>query len=95
MLFVGMVGPETYHCSRLVPLLALLRGRIGEMIGHTETGCIVEERVGHKAGCCIEVRGQRRRCVGRRGLDALLHNYIISISVYLLHISTYLPSRGS
>jgi hypothetical protein len=59
------------------------RGRIGESFGYTETGCIVEERLGYtEAGCCIEV--QRRRCVGRRGLDALKHIYIIFMSVYLL-----------
>jgi hypothetical protein len=61
----------------------LFRGRIGESFGYTETGCIVEKRVGYtEAGCCIEE--PRRRCVGRRGLDALLHIYIIFISVYLL-----------
>jgi hypothetical protein len=64
----------------------LSHGRIGESFGYTETGCIVE-RVGHKAGCCIEVREQRRRCVGRRGLDVLLHIYFISMSAYLPHIS--------
>ena len=67
-----------------------VRGRIGERIDHTEAGCI-EERVGHiEAGCVghTEVREHRGHCVGRRGLHALLHIYIISVSVYPLYITT-------
>jgi hypothetical protein len=53
-------------------VLALVR--IGERAGHTEAGCIV-------------AREERRRCVDRRGLDAL-HIYFTSMLVCIPHIST-------